>query len=172
MCIYIYVNVYSKNFKNLILLLCPFFNFFPSPNRRKHPEILHSSHMLRHTKIIRAKHISCHQSTHQHICGVKVVLACHIGLQPLRHLLDAFDFIQQLEDMLVLNALYPQLPQLVPFAVEQHLTRQEVFFHLQESVCWNPDKIDTILVHKVHFCNISAYKQKHFRSRYYYKYTY
>ena len=73
-----------------------------------------------------------HQSTHQHICGVKVVLACHIGLQPLRHLLDAFDFIQQLEDVLVLNALYPQLPQLVPFAVEQHLTRQEVFFHLQQ----------------------------------------
>lgn len=59
------------------------------------------------------------------------MLAGHVGLQPLRHLLDALDLIQQLEDVLVLDALDPQLPQLVPFAVEQHLTGQEVFLHLQ-----------------------------------------
>lgn len=83
-------------------------------------------------------HISGHYSTHQHIRGMKVVLACHISLQPLRYLLDAFNFIQQLEDVLVLDALNPQLPQLIPFAVEQHLARQEVLLHLQERVCWNP----------------------------------
>lgn len=65
---------------------------------------------------------------------MKVVLACHVGLEPLRHLLDALDFIQQLEDVLVLDSLYPQLPQLVPFAVEQHLTRQEVLLHLRKRV--------------------------------------
>ena len=42
-------------------------------------------------------------------------------------------------------------------------------FTCSKRVSWNPDKKDTILVHKVHFCNITAYKQKHFRSRYYYK---
>ena len=42
-------------------------------------------------------------------------------------------------------------------------------FTCSKRVSWNPDKKDTILVHKVHFCNIAAYKQKHFRSRYYYK---
>lgn len=34
----------------------------------------------------------------------------------------------------MLDALDPQLPQLVPFAVEQHLARQEVFLHLWERV--------------------------------------
>lgn len=63
---------------------------------------------------------------------MKVVFACHIGFQPLRHLLDAFNFIQQLEDVLVLDALDPQLPQLVPFAVQQHLAGQEVLLDLQE----------------------------------------
>lgn len=62
---------------------------------------------------------------------MEVVLAGHIGHQPLGHLLDAFDFIQQLEDVLVLDALDPQLPQLVPFAVEQHLTGQEVLLYLR-----------------------------------------
>lgn len=65
---------------------------------------------------------------------MEVVLACHVGLQPLRHLLDALNLIQQLEDVLVLDALDPQLPQLVPFAVEQHLAGQEVFLHLRERV--------------------------------------
>lgn len=65
---------------------------------------------------------------------MKVVLACHVGLQPLRHLLDAFDFIQQLQDVLVLDALYPQLPQLISFAVQQHLTGQEVLLHLKREL--------------------------------------
>lgn len=58
------------------------------------------------------------------------MLAGHVGLQPLWHLLDALDLIQQLEDVLVLDALNPQLPQLVALAVEQHLAGQEVFLHL------------------------------------------
>lgn len=62
------------------------------------------------------------------------MLAGHVGLQPLRHLLDALNLIQQLEDVLVLDAFDPQLPQLVPFAVEQHLAGQEVFLHLRERV--------------------------------------
>lgn len=65
---------------------------------------------------------------------MKVVLACHIGLQSLRHLLDAFNFIQKLEDVFVFDAFNPQLPQLVPFTVEQHLTRKEVLLHLQDRV--------------------------------------
>lgn len=69
--------------------------------------------------------------SHQHVGGVEVVLAGHVGLQPLGHLLDALNLIQQLQDVLVLDALDPQLPQLVPFAVEQHLAGQEVFLHLQ-----------------------------------------
>lgn len=74
---------------------------------------------------------SAHRSTHQHICCMEVVLARHVRLQSLRHLLDALDFIQELEDMLVLDAFDPQLPQLVPLAVKQHLTRQEILLHLQ-----------------------------------------
>lgn len=64
---------------------------------------------------------------------MKVVFAGHVGLQPLRHLLNAFDFIQQLQDVFVFNAFYPQLPQFVPFAVKQHLTREEVLLHLQDT---------------------------------------
>lgn len=45
--------------------------------------------------------------TYQHVCGMEVVLAGHIGPQQLRHLLDAFNFIQKLENMLVLNPLDP-----------------------------------------------------------------
>lgn len=61
---------------------------------------------------------------------MEVVLAGHIRLQQLRHLFDAFDFIQKLENMLVLNPLDPQLSQLISFTVEQHLTRKEVLLHL------------------------------------------
>lgn len=48
--------------------------------------------------------------SHQHVGGVEVVLAGHVGLQSLGHLLDALNLIQQLEDVLVLDALDPQLP--------------------------------------------------------------
>lgn len=61
---------------------------------------------------------------------MEVVLAGHICLQQLRHLLDAFNFIQKLENVLVLNPLDPQLSQLIPFTVEQHLAREEVLLHL------------------------------------------
>lgn len=61
---------------------------------------------------------------------MEVVLAGHICPQQLRHLLDAFNFIQKLENMFVLNPLDPQLSQLIPFTVEQHLTREQVLFHL------------------------------------------
>lgn len=56
--------------------------------------------------------------TYKHVCGMEVVLAGHICPQQLRHLLDAFNFIQKLENMLVLNPLDPQLSQLIPFTVE------------------------------------------------------
>lgn len=61
---------------------------------------------------------------------MEVVLAGHICPQQLRHLLDALNFIQKLENMLVLNSLDPQLSQLIPFTVEQHFTREEVLLHL------------------------------------------
>lgn len=68
--------------------------------------------------------------TYKPVCGTEVVLAGHICLQQLRHLLDAFNFTQKLENVLVLNPLDPQLSQLIPFTVEQHLTREEVLLHL------------------------------------------
>lgn len=61
---------------------------------------------------------------------MEVVLAGHICPQQLRHLLDAFNFIQKLENVLVLNPLDPQLSQLIPFTMEEHLTREEVLLHL------------------------------------------
>lgn len=61
---------------------------------------------------------------------MEVVLAGHICPQELRHLLDALNFIQKLENMLVLNPFDPQLSQLIPFAVEEHLTREEVLLYL------------------------------------------
>lgn len=63
---------------------------------------------------------------------MQVVLAGHAGLQFLRNLLDVLDLVQQLEDVFVLDAFDPQLPQLVPLTVEQHLTGQQVLLHLRE----------------------------------------
>lgn len=70
-------------------------------------------------------------STHQHIRGVEVVLSGHVSLEALGHLLDALNLIQELQNMLVLDALDPKLPQLVPLTVQQHLARQEVLLHLR-----------------------------------------
>lgn len=61
------------------------------------------------------------------------MLARHALLQLLRHLLDVFNFIQQVQDMLVLNAFDPQLPKLIPFAMQQHLARKQILFHLEEN---------------------------------------
>ena len=112
-------------------------------------------------------HLSGHQSTHQHVCGVEVVLARHVGLQPLRHLLDALDLVQQLEDVLVLDALDPQLPQLVPFAVQQHLAGQEVLLHLQEGESEGKSRLgrhNTGHVDEAQFWCSSSNKERHFGS--------
>lgn len=61
-------------------------------------------------------------TSHQHVCGIEVVLAGHALLQLLRYLLDVLNLIQQVQDMFVLNAFNPQLAQLIPLAVQQHLT--------------------------------------------------
>lgn len=61
---------------------------------------------------------------------MQVVLAGHGHLQPLRHLLDALDLVQQLQHVFVLDALDPQLAQLVPLAVQQHLAGKQVLLHL------------------------------------------
>lgn len=68
--------------------------------------------------------------THQHIRGVQVVLAGHKRLQFLRNLFDVLDLIQQAQDMLVLDTLYPQLPQFISLTVEEHLTGQQVLLDL------------------------------------------
>lgn len=126
--------------------VCSFCHFscspphFPSSLRRQgrfDSFIWNQAQVHKRTVVLLSNQTSGDQVTHQHICGMEVVLACHVGLQPLRHLLDALDFIQQLEDVLVLDPLYPQLPQLVPFAVQQHLTWQEVLLHLQKGARQN-----------------------------------
>lgn len=72
-------------------------------------------------------------SSHQHVGGTEVVLARHALFQLLRHLLDILNFIQQVQDMLMFNSFDPQLPKLVPLAVQQHLAREQILFHLQEN---------------------------------------
>lgn len=68
--------------------------------------------------------------SYQHVGGVQVVLAGHAGLQSLWDLLDTLDLVQQVEDVFMLDAFDPQLPQFIPLAVEQHLTGQQVLLHL------------------------------------------
>ena len=60
-------------------------------------------------------------TSYQHVCGIEVVLAGHALFQLLRHLLDVLYLIQQIQDMFVLNPFNPQLAQLIPFAMQQHL---------------------------------------------------
>lgn len=70
-------------------------------------------------------------TSYQHVCCIEVVLVGHALLQLLRHLLDVLDLIQQIQDMFVLNPFNPQLAQLIPLAVQQHLARQQILLHLQ-----------------------------------------
>lgn len=72
--------------------------------------------------------------SYQHVCRIEVVLAGHALFQFLGHLLDVLDLIQQIQDMLVLNPLDPQLAQFIPLAVQQHLARQQILFHLQDNM--------------------------------------
>ena len=98
----------------------------------------HPSHFMKssasntqiHTHTHTHTHTQTHRWTHQHVSGVQVVLAGHEGLQLLGHLLDVLDLVQQVEHVLVLDALDPQLPQLISLAVQQHLTGQQVLLHL------------------------------------------
>lgn len=69
--------------------------------------------------------------SYQHVSGVEVALAGHALLQLLRHLLDVLDLVQQIQDVFVLNPFDPQLAQLVPLAVQQHLAGQQILLHLQ-----------------------------------------
>lgn len=70
-------------------------------------------------------------TSYQHVSGVEVALAGHALLQLLRHLLDVFDLVQQIQDVFVLDPLDPQLAQLIPLAVQQHLAGQQILLHLQ-----------------------------------------
>ena len=70
-------------------------------------------------------------TSYQHVCCVEVALAGHALFQLLRHLLDVLYLIQQIQDVFVLNPFDPQLAQLVPLAMQQHLARQQILLHLQ-----------------------------------------
>lgn len=61
-------------------------------------------------------------SSYQHVGGTEIVLAGHALFQLLGHLLNVLNFIQQVQDMFMFNSFNPQLPKLIPFAVQQHLT--------------------------------------------------
>lgn len=69
--------------------------------------------------------------SYQHVGGTEIVLAGHALLQLLRHLLDILNFIQQVQDMLMFNSFNPQFAKLIPFAVQQHLARKQIFFDLE-----------------------------------------
>lgn len=73
-------------------------------------------------------------TSYQHVCCVEVVLAGHALLQLLRHLFDVLYLIQQIQDVFVLNPFNPQLAQLIPLAMQQHLAREQILLHL-EATC-------------------------------------
>lgn len=60
-------------------------------------------------------------TSYQHVCCIEVVLAGHALLQLLGHLFDVLYLIQQIQDMFVFNPFNPQLAQLIPLAMQQHL---------------------------------------------------
>lgn len=72
-------------------------------------------------------------TSYQHIRGGEIVLAGHALLQFLGHLFDILNFIQQIQDMFVLNAFDPQLAQFIPLAMQKHLTGQQILLHLERA---------------------------------------